>query len=77
METRRRAYESYEARLELNAPLFDRVLELRRNIATLLGYKTWADHVTEVKMVKSGDNIKKASSTRFHATMLLTNTSSF
>jgi hypothetical protein len=53
------------------------VLELRRNIATLLGYKTWADHVTEVKMVKSGDNIKKASSTRFRATMLLTNISSF
>jgi len=58
-ETRRRAYESYETRLELNAPLLDRTLELRRNIATLLGYKTWADHVTEVKMVKSGDNIKK------------------
>ncbi|KAI9509217.1 Metalloprotease [Russula earlei] len=55
-ETRRRAYESYEARLELNAPLLDRALELRRNIATLLGYKNWADHRTEIKMVKSGDN---------------------
>jgi metallopeptidase MepB len=43
----------------LNAPLLDRALELRRDIATLLGYKSWADHVTEVKMVKSGDNIKK------------------
>jgi len=58
-ETRRRAQESYEARLVLNAPLFDRALELRRDIATLLGYKSWADHVTEIKMVKSGDNIKK------------------
>jgi Zn-dependent oligopeptidase len=55
--------ESYEARLELNAPLFDRVLELRRNIAALLAYNTWADYITEVKMVKSGDNIEKASST--------------
>jgi len=58
-ETRRRGHESYEARLELIARLLDRTLELRRDIATLLGYKTWADHVTEVKMVKSGDNIKK------------------
>ncbi|KAF8490544.1 hypothetical protein F5888DRAFT_1101053 [Russula emetica] len=58
-ETRRRGYESYEARPELIARLLDRTLELRRDIATLLGYKTWADHVTEVKMVKSGDNIKK------------------
>ncbi|KAH9986700.1 Metalloprotease [Russula vinacea] len=49
-KTRRRAYESYEARLELNAPLLDRALELRRNIAALLGYKSWADHVTEIKM---------------------------
>ncbi|KAI0004463.1 Metalloprotease [Russula compacta] len=55
-ETRRRAYESFEARLELNAPLLDRALELRRNIAALLGYKSWADYVTEIKMVKSGDN---------------------
>jgi len=63
--------------LELNAPLLDRALELRRNIAALLGYKTWADHATEIKMVKSGDNIKKASSTRCHVTILLTITFSF
>ncbi|KAH9080477.1 Metalloprotease [Lactarius deliciosus] len=36
-ETRRQAWESFEARLELNAPLFDRALELRRKIAALLG----------------------------------------
>ena len=60
---RRRAHESCEVRLELNAPLLDRAIELRRSIADLLGYKTWADYVTEIKMVKSGDNIKKACST--------------
>jgi Zn-dependent oligopeptidase len=76
-ETRRRGYESYEARLELNSPLLDRALELRRNIAALLGYKSWTDHVTEIKMVKSGDNVKKARSVCFHVTMLLTGSSSF
>ncbi|KAH9002641.1 Metalloprotease [Lactarius hatsudake] len=58
-ETRRQAWESFEARLELNAPLFDRALELRRKIAALLGYDTWADYKTEVKMVKSGENVEK------------------
>jgi Zn-dependent oligopeptidase len=58
-ETRRQAFESYEARLELNAPLLDRAIELRRDIAGLLGYKNWADYVTEIKMVKSGDNVEK------------------
>ncbi|KAI9465436.1 Metalloprotease [Lactarius psammicola] len=55
-ETRRRAWESFDSRLDLNAPLFDRALELRRKIAALLGYNTWADYITEIKMVKSGDN---------------------
>jgi Zn-dependent oligopeptidase len=76
-ETRRRAHESYEARLELNSPLLDRALELRRNIAGLLGYKTWADYVTEVKMVKSGDNVAKARSTCCNVAILLTNIYSF
>lgn len=76
-ETRRRAYESFEARLELNAPLLDRALELRRNIATQLGYKTWADYVTEVKMVKSGDNVEKARPKYCNVAMLLTNVYSF
>lgn len=52
-ETRRLAHESYEARLEVNAPLLDKALELRRNIASLLGYDTWADYITEVKMIKT------------------------
>ncbi|KAI9465435.1 Metalloprotease [Lactarius psammicola] len=55
-ETRRRAWESFDSRLDLNAPLLDRALELRRKIAALLGYNTWADYKTEVEMVKSGDN---------------------
>ncbi|THH20564.1 hypothetical protein EW146_g816 [Bondarzewia mesenterica] len=57
-ETRKKAHESYEARLEINAPLLTRALDLRRKITVLLGYKTWADYVTEVKMVKNAANVE-------------------
>ncbi|KAL0960667.1 hypothetical protein HGRIS_005696 [Hohenbuehelia grisea] len=52
-ETRKRAQEAHEARLAINVPLLDKALELRRKIAKLLGYATWADYITEVKMIKS------------------------
>ena len=42
-ETRRRALEGYESRLEMNVPILSKALDLRRKIATLLGYKTWLD----------------------------------
>jgi thimet oligopeptidase len=37
-----------------NMPLLEKMLVLRNDIAQLLGYKTWADYQTEVKMVKNG-----------------------
>ena len=36
-----------------NIPLLEKILPLRDNIAKKLGYKTWADYQTEVKMVKN------------------------
>ena len=57
-ETRRRAYEKFEDRLAINIPLLEKVLDLRRRITKLLGYSTWADYVTEVKMIKSAANIR-------------------
>jgi Zn-dependent oligopeptidase len=51
-DTRKRAFEAYESRLQINVPVLDKILELRRKIADILGYATWADYVTEVKMVK-------------------------
>ncbi|KAF9046329.1 hypothetical protein BJ165DRAFT_1345534 [Panaeolus papilionaceus] len=56
--TRKRALEGHESRLAINVPLLDKALELRRKIASLLGYKTWADYITEVKMIKSGQGIQ-------------------
>jgi Zn-dependent oligopeptidase len=55
--TRQRAYESYEARLDINVTILSKALDLRRQIAKLLGYPTWADYVTEVKMVKSARGV--------------------
>ncbi|KAJ3515380.1 hypothetical protein NLJ89_g1791 [Agrocybe chaxingu] len=57
-KTRKRAQEGHESRLSVNVPLLDKALELRRKIASLLGYKTWADYITEVKMIKSGKGIE-------------------
>ncbi|TFK73564.1 zincin [Pluteus cervinus] len=51
--TRQRAQEGHESRLNINVPLLSKALGLRRRIAKLLGYQTWADYITEVKMVKS------------------------
>ena len=39
--TRKRAMEGFQSRLAINVPVLDKVFELRRRIATLLGYKTW------------------------------------
>lgn len=40
-----------------NIALLDRAVEIRREIAALLGYDSWADYVTELKMVKRGANV--------------------
>ncbi len=42
-----------------NIPLLEKILPLRDDIAKRLGYKTWADYKTEVKMVKTGANAIK------------------
>ncbi|KAF8895394.1 hypothetical protein BD779DRAFT_1660241 [Infundibulicybe gibba] len=56
-KTRQRAQEGHESRLENNVPLLSKALDLRRRIAALLGYKTWGDYITEVKMIKSAKGV--------------------
>ncbi|KAJ7935586.1 metallopeptidase MepB [Mycena leptocephala] len=56
-ETRQRAFEGHESRLKVNVPLMEKFLALRRQIAKVLKYPTWADYRTEPKMVKSGKNV--------------------
>jgi thimet oligopeptidase len=42
-----------------NTPLLEKILPLRDDIAKKLGYRTWADYETEVKMVKNGSTAIK------------------
>src|SRR5438445_2259416 len=53
-ETRKRLLIEHDnlARNE-NIPLLEKILPLRDDIARTLGYKSWADYQTEIKMVKN------------------------
>jgi thimet oligopeptidase len=42
-----------------NVPLLNQMLALRNEIALHLGYKSWDDYQTEVKMAKTGTNAEK------------------
>src|SRR5246127_105433 len=44
---------------DTNVPLLNQMLELRNSIALRLGYKSWDDYQTEVKMAKTGTNAEK------------------
>jgi thimet oligopeptidase len=44
---------------DTNVPLLNQMLALRNKIALRLGYKSWDDYQTEVKMAKTGANAKK------------------
>jgi thimet oligopeptidase len=54
-DLRRRLYLEYTNRAAPdNLAVLGRLLELRHELAQLLGYACWADYVTEDKMIKSG-----------------------
>ena len=58
--TRRRMKEArYSLAKEKNAELLQSILDLRTRIAHLLGYATWADYQTEVKMAGNGETALK------------------
>src|SRR5881394_273504 len=44
---------------EANVPVLNQLLALRNKIALRLGYKSWDDYQTEVKMAKNGANAEK------------------
>jgi oligopeptidase A len=44
---------------DTNVPVLNQMLELRNKIALRLGYKSWDDYQTEVKMAKTGANAEK------------------
>ncbi len=40
-------------------PLLTKALDLRRKLAKLMNYKTWADYVEEDKMIKTGNAVEE------------------
>src|SRR5438876_2299520 len=44
---------------DTNVPVLNQMLALRNKIALRLGYKSWDDYQTEVKMARTGANAKK------------------
>ena len=48
--------EGYESRLAINVPLLDKALEIRRRIASILGYKTWWDRILSPFFSNLGTN---------------------
>ena len=44
---------------DTNLPVLNQMLELRNKIALRLGYKSWDDYQTEVKMARTGVNAEK------------------
>src|SRR5581483_4026625 len=44
---------------DANVPVLNQMLALRNKIALRLGYKSWDDYQTEVKMAKNGANAAK------------------
>ncbi|MDQ3414300.1 MAG: M3 family metallopeptidase, partial [Verrucomicrobiota bacterium] len=54
-ETRKHLYEvRFNLAREKNVPLLNEILALRNQIALKLGYKSWDDFQTEIKMAKNG-----------------------
>ncbi|HSH40088.1 MAG TPA: M3 family metallopeptidase [Chthoniobacterales bacterium] len=59
-ETRKRLHRvRFNLAREKNIPLLNEILATRNRIALALGYKSWNDYKTEVKMAKSGANARK------------------
>ncbi len=56
-DLRRQLYIKFRARGDKNnEPVLKKILTLRAEKAAILGYKNWADYVTETKMIKSAIN---------------------
>ena len=59
-DTRRQLYVVRDSiAKDKNVPLFNHILALRNDIALTLGYKSWDDYQTEIKMAKTGAAAEK------------------
>jgi Zn-dependent oligopeptidase len=59
-ETRRKLDKARESQCqEQNVPLFEEALQLRNQIAEILGFDTYADYILDIRMAKNKDNVMK------------------
>src|SRR5438046_4879796 len=59
-DTRKQLYAIHDTLAkDKNVPVLDQMLALRNKIALRLGYKSWDDFQTEIKMAKTGANAEK------------------
>jgi thimet oligopeptidase len=60
LETRKKLYFEYMNRgWPKNDQTLKKLLGLRKEYASILGYKSWADYITEDKMIKSAKNARQ------------------
>ncbi|KAG6380299.1 hypothetical protein JVT61DRAFT_8408 [Boletus reticuloceps] len=57
--TRKAAHTAHEGRLAVNVTPLRTILQLRKEIAEILQYGSWADYATEVRMSKSAANVRE------------------
>jgi thimet oligopeptidase len=58
--TRKKLYVIHDSLAkDTNVPVLNQMLDLRNKIALRLGYKSWDDYQTEIKMAKTGAGAKK------------------
>lgn len=58
-ETRKKMENSFSSRcMKENAPILEELVKLRAKMASLLGYPTHAQYVTEMRMAKTAENVE-------------------
>src|SRR5207249_1356477 len=58
--TRKKLYVAHDSLAQdTNVTVLNQMLALRNKVALRLGYKSWDDYQTEIKMAKSGAGAKK------------------
>lgn len=59
-EIRKKIYLAFNSRCsEENLPILTKVVQLRQQLAKLLGYESHVDYMAELRMIKSGKNIRR------------------
>ena len=60
-ESRRKAWETFNNRLEVNVPILTDIVNARRQITKLLGVENWAAYIIQDKMAKTVKSVDDVS----------------